>query len=115
MRRDELYLRDIVDAATAIARFIKDVSRDEFMRDELRQSGVLQKLIVIGEAAGRLSDDVKKKNPHIEWADVIGFRNIAVHAYFSVEWPIVWITATVDVPWLLGEMLLLLEAEFPAR
>jgi uncharacterized protein with HEPN domain len=36
MRRDELYLRDIVDAATAIARFIKDVSRDEFMRDELR-------------------------------------------------------------------------------
>ena len=71
-------------------------------------------MIVIGEAAGRLSDDVKKKNPHIEWADVIGFRNIAVHAYFSVEWPIVWITATVDVPWLLGEMLLLLEAEFPA-
>jgi uncharacterized protein with HEPN domain len=114
MRRDELYLRDIIDAATAIARFIKDVPRDEFMQDELRQSGVLQKLIVIGEAAGRLSDDVKKKNPHIEWADVIGFRNIAVHAYFSVEWPIVWTTATVDVPWLLEQTRLVLEEEFPS-
>jgi uncharacterized protein with HEPN domain len=115
IRRDELYLRDIIEAAEAIARFIQNVSRDEFMQDELRQSGVLQKLIVIGEAAARLSDEVKTKNPHIEWADVIGFRNIAVHAYFSVEWPIVWTTATVDVPWLLEQMRLVLEVEFPAR
>ena len=114
MRRDELYLRDIVAAAEAIERFIHGVSRDEFVADELRQSAVLQKLIVIGEAAARVSDELKAKNPHIEWADIVGFRNIAVHAYFSVEWPIVWTTATVDVPWLLGQMRPMLEEEFPS-
>ena len=31
-------------------------------------------------------------------ADIVGFRNIAVHEYFAVSWPIVWVTATQDVP-----------------
>ena len=48
---DALCLRDIVEAAHATARFLEDVDRDSFLGDDLRQSGVLQKLIVIGEAA----------------------------------------------------------------
>jgi len=113
MRRDELYLRDIIEASEAIARFIHGVSKDVFLRDELRQNAVLQKLVVIGEAATRLSDEVKTKNAHIEWTDIVGFRNIAVHAYFSIEWPIVWNTATSDVPWLLEQVRLVFAAEFP--
>jgi uncharacterized protein with HEPN domain len=36
--------------------------------------------------------------PEIEWADIVGFRNIVVHEYFAVSWTIVWVTATQDVP-----------------
>ncbi len=54
MRPEKLYLVDIKDAADAIQRFIQSVSMEEFLRDELRQSGVMQKLIIIGEAAARL-------------------------------------------------------------
>lgn len=32
------------------------------------------------------------------WPEVVGFRNFTVHAYFAVDWDIVWITATDDVP-----------------
>jgi uncharacterized protein with HEPN domain len=60
----------------------------------------LQKLIVIGEAAARLSDEFQQKSPEIPWADIVGFRNIAVHEYFAVNWQIVWATATRDVPML---------------
>ena len=28
---------------------------------------------------------------------MIGFRNIAVHAYFSIDWSIVWATVTKDL------------------
>jgi len=31
---------------------------------------------------------------------VVGFRSIAVHASFAVDWEIVWVTATEDVPML---------------
>ena len=98
MRPEKLYLLDIIDAADAIRRFCDPVREDEFLQDELRQSAVLQKLIVIGEAANHLSVEFRKQHPEIEWEDIIGFRNIAVHAYFSILWQIVWNTALKDVP-----------------
>ena len=85
MRREELYLTDIVEAADAIQRFIEGIQREDFFGDELRQSAVLQKLIVIGEAAARLPTEFTNRHPEIEWADIAGFRNIAVHEYFAVD------------------------------
>jgi uncharacterized protein with HEPN domain len=41
MRREALYLRDIVEAADAIDRFLQGVDQDSFFGDELRQSAVL--------------------------------------------------------------------------
>ena len=98
MRSEELYLTDIVDATEAIARFVHGVEREDLNQDELRQSAVLQKLIVIGEAAARLPREFTDRHPDVERADVVGFRNIAVHDYFSVDWSIVWVTAIQDAP-----------------
>ena len=98
MRREELSLTDIVEAADEIKQFLEGIQLEDFLNDKLRQSAVLQKLIVIGEAAARLSREFRAQYPEIEWADIVGFRNIAVHAYFSVNWSIVWTTATQDVP-----------------
>jgi uncharacterized protein with HEPN domain len=98
MRREELYLADIIDAADAIERFIEGVQPEDFAGDELRRSAVLQKLIVIGEAAARLPADFRKHHSGVEWSDIVGFRNIAVHEYFAVDWSTVWVTATQDVP-----------------
>ena len=97
MRPEALYLTDILQAADAVQRFIAGIERRDFLEDELRQSAVLQKLIVIGEAAARLPVAFRERRPEIEWVDIIGFRNIAVHEYFAVSWDIVWVTATQDV------------------
>ena len=112
MRPEKLFLVDILEASDAIARFIKQVSADEFLRDELRQSGVLQKLIVIGEAAARLPKEFQSRHADIEWPDIIAFRNIAVHEYFAIMWEIVWETAISDVPKLRNQISTLLETEF---
>lgn len=69
-----------------------------FLADELVQSAVLQKLSIIGEAAARLSDATRDAFPEIPWKEIIGFRNIAVHAYFSVDWRIVFVTVADDLP-----------------
>ena len=104
MRHDQLYLADILQAAAAIDRFLEGITKDAFLDDELRQSAVLQKLIMIGEAAARLSPELKSRHPEIEWSDIIAFRNIAVHAYFTVDWSIVWYTAKHDVPLLAAQI-----------
>lgn len=53
MRREKLYLADIVEAADAVATFLAGVERDRFVHDDLLRSAVLQKLSIIGEAAAR--------------------------------------------------------------
>jgi uncharacterized protein with HEPN domain len=98
MRPEKLYFLDILEAAEAIGRFCAQIDEQQFLADELRQSAVLQKLIVIGEAASHLPSDVREKHKEIEWEDIVGFRNIAVHEYFAILWQIVWNTAIQDVP-----------------
>jgi uncharacterized protein with HEPN domain len=59
MRREELYLRDIVEAANHIAGFIAGLDPMSFQESELVRSAVAQKLAIIGEAAARVSDEMK--------------------------------------------------------
>jgi uncharacterized protein with HEPN domain len=114
MRPDKLYLTDIVAAADAITSFIADLDTgDDFYRDLKTQSAVTQKLIVIGEAAARLSPDFRDRHPQIEWPDIIAFRNILVHAYFSVQLEIVWETVLRDVPELRRQVAQILADEYP--
>jgi uncharacterized protein with HEPN domain len=113
MRREELYLTDMLEAADAIGGFLQGISREQFLKDDLLRSGVLQKLTIIGEAAARLPMDFCKRHPGVEWADIAAFRNIAVHEYFAIQWPIVWVTATKEVPELKAKVEAILREEYP--
>lgn len=75
MPRDELYFQDIVKSINDVERFIKRVDESKFLADEILQNAVLLKLIVIGEAAARISEETRKKYPSIDWNSIIGFRN----------------------------------------
>ena len=98
MRPEKLYLTDIVEAAQAIERFVMGEDFDEFERNEMMNSAVLQKLTVIGEAAARLPKEFTSRFTEIPWIDIVGFRNIAVHEYFAIRWDIAWVAATEEVP-----------------
>lgn len=112
MRPEKLYLMDIVEAAGAIERFLAGIDSDEFEIDDLRQSAILQKLTIIGEATARLPAEFRATHSQIEWRDIIAFRNIAVHEYFAVDWSIVWIAATQDAPKLCAQVEAILAGEF---
>ena len=113
MRLEELYLQDIVESVASIESFLKDVAEQDFLSSNLLQSAVLHKLTIIGEAATNISSDLKKRHPQIEWKEIIGFRNFAVHVYFAVNWKIVWTTATEDAAVLKKQILEILQNDFP--
>ncbi len=113
MRRDELYLVDMIEAAVAATTFVQDVDETAFLASDLIQSAVLQKLLVIGEAAGRVSPEIRARWPDVPWRSVTGFRNIAIHAYFEVDWSIVWRIATTALRELKEQLIVLLKADFP--
>lgn len=112
MRSEQQYLTDIVEAADAIARFVAGIDREVFLNDELRQSAVMQKIGVIGEAAGKVSPELREQYPDVEWPNIVGMRNILVHSYFSIKQDIIWQTATVAVPELRQKVTHILEQEY---
>jgi uncharacterized protein with HEPN domain len=58
MRRDELFLSDIVEAADNVAVFLGEMDFESFLRSELVRSAVVQKLLIIGEAAGQIFEEL---------------------------------------------------------
>lgn len=113
MRREELYLRDIVEAAGHIASFVAGLDFTRFEESELVRSAVVQKLAIMGEAAGRLSGELKARYPQVPWPKIAAFRNILVHAYFGIDWNEVWRAATKEAPELRDRIASILAAEFP--
>jgi uncharacterized protein with HEPN domain len=113
MPSEELYLQDIINSIDDVARFLKGIAEPDFIINDILQNAVLMKLVVIGEAANRVSEDLRKRHPEIEWRPIIGFRNIAVHAYFSLKWEVVWETATGDLQILHEQINHILQADFP--
>ncbi|MYA95655.1 MAG: DUF86 domain-containing protein [Nitrospinae bacterium] len=79
MRREELYLTDMLEAADAIGRFLLETEQHSFIANELLGNSVLHKLAVIGEGSARLPEAFRARHPQIEWGDIVAFRNIIVH------------------------------------
>ncbi len=113
MRPEALYLNDILQACAAVRGFLDGVAEERFQYDDLLRSAVVHKLTVIGEAAAHLSQGFCEQHPDIEWPDIVGFRNILVHEYFAVNWSIVWIAASEEVPDLLQKVARIIETDFP--
>jgi uncharacterized protein with HEPN domain len=112
MRREELYLRDIVEAADHLFRFVSQAGHRGFSESEMVRSSILQKLTVIGEAASRISEELRSRHPAVPWRKIVAFRNVVVHAYFGIDWDIVWHAATSEVPQLREQVEAILGAEF---
>ncbi len=115
MRREELYLRDIVEAVDFVAQFIRGLDRAAFQQSELVRSAVVHKLSIVGEAAAHVPEQVRSRHPEVPWPKIVAFRNIMVHAYFGIDWDEVWRAATRECPALKVQIESVLQAEFGDR
>jgi len=85
MRDDRQRLLDILEAAKLLQSFQAGHSRMDLGREPLLQSGLLHQLMVIGEAASRISAALQERYPAIPWRAMSGFRNYIAHEYFSLD------------------------------
>ncbi len=112
MRRDEQRLTDLLEALDWIAKAISGRTEAEFLADETLCYAVAQKLTIIGEAVARLSPELTARHNSVPWPDIVGLRNILVHEYFGIYWPLVWQTAADHAPALRVQIAEILRVEF---
>lgn len=110
-----LHLRDILEACEDIEEFVTGVSMEQFLESKLIRWAVIQRLSVIGEGGAHLSEDLKKKHSEIIWREIIGARNILVHAYFKINWEIIWDTVQNDIPFLRRAVQRIIDEDFSHR
>lgn len=82
-------MQDILEAIERVERHTA-AGRAAFDADELIQVWVVRHLQIIGEAASRLSEDARSRQPDIPWRKIIGMRHVLVHGYFEVDLDLVW-------------------------
>ena len=66
------------------------MSFEAFSSDRKTCSAVIREFEIIGEAVGKLPDQVKRNHPRVQWQDIKDFRNLLIHEYFGVDPEIVW-------------------------
>ena len=102
--RDDIVLKDILNASQRIIEFVEDTDKETFVDDWKTRSAVLYQLTVIGEAVKRLSNEFRSRHSQIPWTLMAGMRDHLIHAYDLVDWDEVWKTATKDIPDLLEKI-----------
>ena len=113
MRHESSYLKDILAACGRIETIVAATSEATFLADQVLPPAVLHHLTVIGEAISRLSDELRDRYPEVPWRQIVAVRNRIVHAYFELDWQILWDSAIGDIPSLRGQILNILTTEFP--
>lgn len=93
-----LYLDDIVTAAGAIHLYTAGYDFEHFAADARTFDAVLHNLVVIGEAASKLPQEVQAQAPAVEWRKIVALRNIVVHEYFGINPVIVWDVVVNKLP-----------------
>jgi len=99
MKRDsKLFIKDIIDAMEYIDRFVGDMTLDELKEDEKTSSAVIRKFEIIGEATKYMPKKITDKYKGIQWKSMAGMRDRLIHAYFGIDFNLVWSAIKTEIP-----------------
>jgi|SRR3989338_8307942 len=111
MKRDlKLFIRDIISSMGDIEEFLGDMALEQLKNDNKTSSAIIRKFEIIGEAAKHIPNEIKDKHQDISWKSIAGMRDRLIHAYFGIDYNLVWSAIKTEIPKLKPKMKELLSA-----
>ena len=101
---DQARLRHMLDHVVEAATIAQGKTRSDLDADRLLNLSVVRLLEIVGEAAGRVSQETKDAHPQVPWPEIVGLRNRLIHGYDAVDFDILWSIVRDDLPPLIAAL-----------
>jgi len=93
-----IIIEHVLESISLIEKYLEGKSIDDFQNDVQLQDSVIRRMEIIGEAIKNLPDDIREKYTDVTWKEVVGMRDVLIHAYFRVDLELTWETIQSDLP-----------------
>lgn len=103
-RDDMVRLRHMLDHAREAVALVRGKQRSDLDSDRVLSLALVHLLEIVGEAAGRVSEEVRNRHPAISWSQIVSLRNRLIHGYDSVDMDILWRILQEDIPSVIAEL-----------
>ena len=103
-------LKHMLDEVNYLLKQRQGLTKESFLADETCLRAFARSIEILGEAAKQLPDQFRESRPGIPWREIAGMRDRLIHAYFAVDYEIVWDVVENKIPKLQVQLLQALEA-----
>ncbi len=103
-RDDRISLRHMLDHAREAFDMARGVNREHLDQDRKLQLSLTRLVEVVGEAASRVSPEVRERYPSIPWRQIVSMRNRLIHGYDALDFDVLWNTVILEMPRLIAEL-----------
>lgn len=107
----DVFLQDIVEACSKVAKYTSNMDYDSFIDNELIVDAVIKNILVIGEVVKNVPHSYREMHRGIEWRKMAGMRDMLIHGYFSVNYQILWDVVEHKLPELKTQVLSIMNKE----
>lgn len=94
----------MIEAIQTAMDFVSEREPADLDSDRMLLFALVRAIEIIGEAASKVSVDLRDQAPEIPWGLIVSMRNRLIHAYFDIDHDIPWKTATVEIQSLLPQL-----------
>jgi len=99
-----VFLEDMLASAEKIVAYSQGLQSSGISKNEERTEAILYNLLILGEAAKGVPEEIRNSYHEIPWRSITGMRDKIIHQYWGINQILIWKTITEEIPPLINTL-----------
>lgn len=97
-----------MESIELIEDYSKNLTGENFKKDQALQDAIIRRLEIIGEATKNIPLSFRIEHANVPWKQMAGIRDILIHEYFDIDLDLTWQVVKRELPSLKAKLQILL-------